>query len=248
MAGVGRLTPNPPLPQTAASSCFLAASSAIRTAQNEKLRGLPTLVEKVNSMEQAVQCLSQKFDEFQEKISKQDNEIKDLRKKVTELEEREEVHACVKSSLQQQVNDLEFRSRRLDVHGLPVKENENLMSSLNEVADKLEIPQLVQADVASVHRLAARKDYVPGIIVRFTKQEPRDAWLKKKNDLQDEKPRIFFQENLTRQSRELLRSAKEVAKEKGYKFAWYVNGKVLVRKTEGAHAFHIKDRDELEEL
>ncbi|XP_072143715.1 uncharacterized protein [Dermacentor andersoni] len=201
-------------------------------------------------MEQAVQFLSQKFDEFQEKISKQDNEIKDLRKKVTELEEKEKLHASAESSLQQQVNDLEFRSRRLnlEVHGLPVKENENLMSSLNEVAEKLQIPQLVEADVVPVHRLPARRDYVPGIIVGFTRQETRAAWLKKKNYLRDEKPRIFFQENLTRQNRELLRSAKEVAKEKGYKSAWYVNGKVLVRKTEGANALHIKDRGELEEL
>ncbi|KAH7937133.1 hypothetical protein HPB49_008027 [Dermacentor silvarum] len=217
---------------------------------NEKREGLPALIGKVNSMEQSVQFLSQKFDEFQEKVTKQDTEIKGLRKRVTELEEREKVRASAECDLIRQVNDLEFRSRRLnlEVHGIPVVEGENLITSINEVADKLKVPQLRKADGASVHRLLAKQGKVPGIIIRFTKQETRDAWLKKKYTLTGDNPRIFFQENLTRHSRELLRATKEAARQKGYKFVWRVNGKVLVRKTEGAHAVHIKDKDDLEEL
>lgn len=60
---------------------------------------------------------------------------------------------------------------------------------------------------------------------------------------------MFIQENLTRQNRELLRVTKDHVKEdKGYKFAWHVNGKVLVRKAEGMRAIHIKGRSDLDRL
>lgn len=224
--------------------------SLVLASINQKLECLPDLIEKVNAMEQSVQFISKKFDEFQEKMSNQDTEIKELRKRVTELEEREKVHASAECDLQRQVNDLEYRSRRLnlEVHGIPVVGGENLMTSLNEVADKLEVPPLTKADIASMHRLPAKQGRIPGIIIRFTKEETRDAWLKNKKSLADWNPRIFLQENLTRHSRELLRATKAIAKRNGYSFVWYVNGKILVRKSEGAHVVHIRDKDDLEEL
>lgn len=52
------------------------------------------------------------------------------------------------------MNDLEYQSRwlSLQVHGISFVKGENLMTSLNRVADKLEIPELTKADIASMHR------------------------------------------------------------------------------------------------
>ncbi|KAL3247030.1 hypothetical protein MRX96_057295 [Rhipicephalus microplus] len=44
---------------------------------------------------------------------------------------------------------------------------------------------------------------------------------------------VKFQENLTSQSRQLLREAKEWARENRYKYAWHKNGKILLRKSDG---------------
>lgn len=56
--------------------------------------------------------------------------------------------------MQRQVNDLEYQSRwlSLQVHGISFVKGENLMTSLNRAADKLEIPELTKADIASMHR------------------------------------------------------------------------------------------------
>ncbi|KAG0431749.1 hypothetical protein HPB47_021490 [Ixodes persulcatus] len=225
-------------------------SSQTHKWHEKKLDTLPSLTEKVDSLERSVQYMSKRFDEFEKEMKLQKTEIKDLSKRVRQMEEKEELNRVVQEQLQQEVNDLEFWGRRLnlEIHGIPAVQGENLLTSLNWLADKLEVPHLTESDVTSVHRLPAKQGHVPGIIVRFTRQQNRDEWLKGKNKLKGSTPRVFIQENLTRYNRELLRATKDQAKEKNYAFTWYTNGKVLVRRTEGARAIHIKSRDDLNQL
>lgn len=217
---------------------------------NKKLESLPSLNEKVDRMEQSVQHMSNRFDELEKQLKHQATEIKDLNKKVRELEKKDETNRAIRDQLQQAVNELEFRSRRLnlEVHGITMTQGENLLFILNEVADKLELPHLTESDVVSAHRLPAKQGLVPGIIVHFMKQQSRDAWLKRKSKLKNSAQRIFIQENLTRYNRELLRAAKDRAKENSYAYTWCTNGKVLVRKTEGARPIHIRTNSDLDQI
>ncbi|KAG0423632.1 hypothetical protein HPB47_000602 [Ixodes persulcatus] len=180
---------------------------------NQRLASLPELKEKVDSMERSVQFLSKQFDDFENTINVHDTEIKELKKRVTDLEKKDELSRAANDQLQKEVNDLEFRSRRLnlEVHGIPEVQGENLIETLNNVAEKLEVPQL-----------PARQDHAPGIIVHFVRQQIKDT--------------------------EFLRAAKDRAKERSYAFAWYANGKVLVRRTEGARAIQIQCLDDLGKL
>lgn len=57
-----------------------------------------------------------------------------------------------------------------------------------------------------------------------------------------------MQENLTRRNRELLQTTNERATDKVYKFTWYINGKVFVRKSEGVSAIHVKGKSDLNRL
>lgn len=223
---------------------------AILTSINLKLESLPALVTRVEAMEESVTHMSAIFEDLKKTIGVQENEIKVLRKKVQELEERDENNLSAQVQLRREVNELEFRNRQLnlEVHGVPFLEDENLLTILNEVADKLETPHLVEHDIASAHRLPAQKDKIPGIIVRFTRQAVRESWLSKKNKLKDSKPKIFIQENLTRHNRELLLATKNWAKEAEFKYVWYTHGKVLVRMTDGANAIHIKCLEDLDRL
>lgn len=193
---------------------------------NQRLDSLPMLKEKVDSMERSVQFLSKQFDDFEKKIKQQETEIKELKKRVSDLEEKDKMNRAENDELQKEVNDLEFRSRRLnlEVHGIPEVQGENLITQLNKVADKMQVPHLEGSDVVAVHRLPARQDHVPGIIIHFVRQDTRDAWLKKKSTLKNTTPRVFIQEKLTRFNRELLRATKDRAKAKGYAFAWYGYG------------------------
>ncbi|KAG0409718.1 hypothetical protein HPB47_013169 [Ixodes persulcatus] len=197
---------------------------ALLASINQRLAGLPELKEKVDSMERSVQFLSKQFDDFEKTLKVHDAEIKELKRRVTDLEKKDELSRAANDQLQKEVNDLEFRSRRLnlEVHGIPEVQGENLIETLNNIAEKLEVPRLAESDVVALHRLPARQDHAPGIIVHFIRQQIKDT--------------------------EYLRAAKDRAKERGYAFAWYANGKVLVRRTEGARAIQIKCLDDLDKL
>lgn len=90
---------------------------------------------------------------------------------MAELEEKEAPRQTTHSELERQINELEYRNRRLnlEIDGVPAGPNENLVESLNTVADKLKVPHLEASEVVSVHRLPAKQEKIPGIIVCFVK-------------------------------------------------------------------------------
>lgn len=61
-------------------------------------------------------------------------------------------------------------------------------------------------------------------------------------------PRLYFNENLTRTNRELFRFARVRGKEKGFKFIWTGNGKILAKKCEGAPVIRIDKLSDLEKI
>lgn len=162
--------------------------ASVLASINQKLECLPLLNAKVETMENSIQYMSKQFDDFEKKIKRHKTDIKELKKRVTELEERDEENRVTQERLLQEVNELEFRSRRLnlEIHGVSGEQGEDLMVLLNKVANKLEVPEITQNDIVSAHRLPARQGNVPGIIVHFTRQQDRDAWLKKKKCLKEQ--------------------------------------------------------------
>ncbi|KAH6937632.1 hypothetical protein HPB50_002547 [Hyalomma asiaticum] len=97
----------------------------------------------------------------------------------------------------------------------------------------IDVRALDAADVAAIHRLPCKFGKTPGIIVRYVRQSIRDEWLRNRSKLREKKSNLFIQENFTSQSRQLLREAKEWAKENKYKYAWHKNEKILLRKSDG---------------
>lgn len=78
--------------------------------------------------------------------------------------------------LQEVINELEWRNRRLNLefHGILVTPGEYLPSKVNEFAPVLEVPCLKDNDITAIHRLPARPDKTPGIIVRLSRQRQRE--------------------------------------------------------------------------
>lgn len=217
-------------------------------AMNKKLDSLLDLKETVNGIEQAIQMLSDKYDGVISRMTQQEMDLKELKKRVERVEQ-DEAKAEIRQ-LKDQINELEWRSRRqnLELHGIPTTEKENMMEKVNKVARSLRLPELTPTDIVSMHRLASKPDKIPGIIVRFMSQTTRDLWLSKRLHLKEDGNNVYLLENLTKHEKSLLWSAKECAKEKAYKYVWYRNGRVLVRKADGEPVIVIKSIDDLERL
>lgn len=211
---------------------------------NKKLDALPALKETVDHIERSIEMMSDKYDELLQRIEKQDGEIRDLKTRVDRMEECKQEDTI--QQLRRDVDELEWRSRRLNLefHGIPKSENEDLLSKVNEeIASKVGVPQLVKSEVSAIHRLPSRPGKVPGVIVRFTSQETRDKWLEGKKSLRGTS--LYVTENMTKHSRTLLAATKEWAKTKGYMYTWHKNGKVHLRKRDGEPVILIKSEQDL---
>lgn len=212
---------------------------------NAKLDSLLPLKETVNSIEQSIEHMSQKYDEVLQRLAKQESDMEEVKKRIAKLEKSETPREV--SLLKQEIHELEWRGRRLnlEVHGVPQTENEKLLDKLNEVAVKLDVPLLSETEVASVHRLPAKPNKVPGIIIKFTRQIVRDQWLEKKRRLNRNETTIYLQENLTRYNRALLYTTKTWARENSYQFVWHKNGTIFARKRDGDRALVIRREEDL---
>lgn len=148
---------------------------------DRKMDTLLTLPSKVEGLESSMQLLSDKFDEFHTRLITQEKLTKELTKRVEELENESPSRDL--TQIKQDIDNLEYRSRRLnlEIHGIPASENEDLMAKVNEIAMKLQVPTVTRNDITNVHRLRAKVGKTPGVIVRFQNQEMRDKWLSKKN-------------------------------------------------------------------
>lgn len=217
-------------------------------AMNKKLDTLLDLKDTVDGIEHSIQMLSDKYDAVLSHMTEHDKEIKELRKRV-ETVEKSDAKAEIKE-LKKQVNELEWRSRRqnLELHNVPMTERENVLEKVNSVARMMNVPELTASDMVSAHRLASKSDKVPGIIVRFASQITRDLWFRKRLSLKEAETNVFLLENLTGHERSLLWTAKEWARANAYKYAWYRNGNVLLRKQDGGRVLVIRNEDDLRKL
>lgn len=217
-------------------------------ALHSKLDGLMTLKSTVEKIEQSVQVMSDKHDKILEQLSRHDKEIAALKKRLTGIEKRE--HACESEQIVQDIADLEWQSRKLNLefHGIPVAENEDLLAKVNEVATQINVPHLATSDVVSVHRLPASRDKIPGIIVRFSNQTVKDSFLDKKTELNRSKSNFFILENLTKRNRHLLAVAKAWTQNNGYRYAWHRNNKIFVKRIDGDKAIIVRNERDLDSL
>lgn len=204
--------------------------------------------ETVTGIEKSIQMVSDKYDSVLAKLTENEKEVTVVKRRVERLHAEQGSEAI--SDVKKDINALEWHNRKLNLefHGIPKTENEDLLSKVNEIAATLQLPQLEINDVTAAHRLPSKPDKTPGVIVRFTRQAVRDDWLEARKKLKEADAEVYIQENLTKQTRNLLWETKQWARESNFKFVWHSNGKVLVRRKEGDKAIVVKSQKCLETI
>lgn len=81
---------------------------------SKKLDGLMPLKETVSNTERAVQMMSENYDELSKRLENQEKETKDIQKQMGALEVQCKINAIQKKILQTELNDLEWRNRKLN--------------------------------------------------------------------------------------------------------------------------------------
>ncbi|KAK8772439.1 hypothetical protein V5799_024315 [Amblyomma americanum] len=200
----------------------------------KQVNELSCLKATVADLEASVEMMSSKYDELLARVDKQDQTIESLLKRVEKVEGGQQVEL---RQLKEDTLEQHSRALNLEIHGVQSCPGENLLSKVNEVAEKIKLPAVTQQEVNDLHRLPAKGSKIPIILVRFANKGTRDEWLRNRNELRtDEKCCIYLNENLTKRNRQLLQRAKTWADDHGFRFAWYRHGRIYVRKESGETA------------
>ncbi|CAN8031304.1 unnamed protein product [Ixodes persulcatus] len=185
-----------------------------------KVDMLLSMKETISSIEESVQHMSDQYDEVLKQIKEQNKEVAEIKRR---LEKVENGGGPEIEQLRQSMNNLEQYSRRqnLEIHGLPLKDHENLLQTVNALATELELPELTESDIEGLHRLPARVGKIPAVLIRFNSRATQEKWINKNINLRERQSsiRFFFFLNLTAVNKKLLWLAKVKAEEHGYQYA-----------------------------
>lgn len=200
------------------------------------------------AIEKSMELLASKYDELLVKNAEHEKQIDSLNKESAELSRKLAEKDAEITQLKATVDNVEQYSRRknVEIHGVAQLPEEDLYQVLVDLSRKLEIKAPEKQSVEAIHRLKAKQDKIPAIIVRFRDRDERDLWLSKKKTLRNEK--IFINENLTTAQKQLFWQCRQVSKQKNYKFVWMTNGKIFARKIEGATGIRINTENDLAKL
>ncbi|CAN7950500.1 unnamed protein product [Ixodes hexagonus] len=219
-------------------------------AKVDELLTLKPTVERLEvslqEMDNKVDGLTANYNSVLECATENKTKISDLGKQHGELSATVKDQAETIQALQEQINNSEQYGRlvNLEIHGLPKTAEENLKRILSDLAIKLGISNFKDSDIQAAHRLPAKTGSIPIVLVKFSSRELKDCWLHARGRLRDleqtaDAPKLFFNENLTRQNRELFWMVRERAKQNQYKFTWVKNGKIFVKKSENSPVLRI---------
>ena len=167
-----------------------------------------------------------------------------------------------------QLDDLEQYGRRenLEIHGVPLKRDENTNEIVESVVSSLNV-RLDDHQISTLHRLASSYKKVQGnqateqpptIIVRFANRDKPNEIHKKRKLLKlncktepmshNSSPNITIQENLIPRRKSTYKAAKQAKATLNFKFAWTSQGKFFLRQVTDTKVYEISSFHDIAKL
>lgn len=136
----------------------------------------------------------------------------------------------------------------MEFHGIAQTEKEDLLGKVNALAKTIAVPELAQHEVVAIHRLPSKPGKIPGIILRFARQDMCEEWFEKRHGLSTLPSQVYIQENLTKHSRDLVFEVKKLSKEHDFQYVWHRNARIFVRCRDRERAWRIQAMNELDRI
>lgn len=168
--------------------------------------------------------------QIKDENKERDSKIEELTKRIIQLEQHE--------------ND-----KKLEIHGIEESPGENIEEKMLNIAAKLNV-KLEVRDLESAQRVHAwHKEGPSPVIVEFRSVKICNNIKEKKRSIINNKDvsggnserKIYIYEYLSAYYKKLLWETKQHAREKGWKYVWVQNSRVLVRKNDGSRILNIRD-------
>ncbi|CAG4925283.1 unnamed protein product [Colias eurytheme] len=208
--------------------------------------------EEMKELIRSMQFMNARFDEI-EKLQQSATEItKKLEKENTEL--RNSI-----DDLLLRINNLEqhSRSNNLEIQCMPEKRNENLYNIVTQLGNVVNC-NIGEKDILHCTRVAKSnksnsrprsivvqlmstkmRDQLLASILKYNQNNPHDKLNSTHLGCETQRSPVYVMEHLSPANKALHAATRIKAKEMGYKYVWVRNGKIFVRKTDGAEYIYI---------
>lgn len=196
--------------------------------------------------------ISHQYDDIHlkmETIIKLVSEVEAMRKELTAKD-------GIIKSLEVRLAEVEQRTREdtLEFAGIPEREGEQHSETIKRVAAVTGV-DLKSEDILDIKKIPDRRPGVPPKLqVRFSNPQKRRQILLNRKQLNVSTTqgnvfqKIFISEILGAYFKDLLWRSKTKAKEMGYKFVWYKECKIMIKKNESDRIIYIKHSDDLKKI
>lgn len=195
----------------------------------------------------SINACHEEIAEIKEIVNKQREEIGAWMKITDDLKTENATLWKHISLLEARVDEAEQYSRRntVEIHGIPMDKNENVMNLVKIVGRALDYP-VADEMIDVCHRLRAtgNPDKPPGIVVKMVRRLDAEGLIQKRrvkrnfntHDLgftdKAAEP-VYLNESLAPGRRRLFNAARQAKKEKSYTYLWIRGGRILMRKNPG---------------
>nr|XP_049701301.1 uncharacterized protein LOC126055566 [Helicoverpa armigera] len=212
---------------------------------------MENVVESMSFMNKKFESIMKAHELSQEIISRLESENTDLKITIEDLSDR-------LANLEQQ-----SRSNNLELQCVPENKNENVYNIVTQLArvvnceiserDVLHCTRIAKANTSSnrprsiVVQLASprMRDHLLAAIIKYNQANPQEKLNCSHLGYAGPKSPVYVAEHLSPANRALHAAARVKAKEKNYKYVWVRNGRIFVRKNDGAEYIQIKNKNSL---
>lgn len=236
--------------------CAKCKSMIINTGIRQEVDSSVGSNETLANLTESVKFMSNQFDNFGKQLSKVLNFIKELKEENKSLKETNCKLKVDISSLTKKINVLEQNAiiSNVEIIGVPEQKNENCVEVVQNIATKLG----VKLSVLNAFRMYSKySDRLKKIIAKINSSEDKQQLMDfaKKRKLSTkhlnenwENGNIFINNELTAFNRDLFYKTRMFAKSNNFKFVWFKDLKIFLKKDENSKAYIVQDDLDLSKL
>lgn len=234
---------------------------SIKTCMANELKTIKEDLSLLRDLKESVTFISDEFERLKSEIMVTRELNHQLKADNDKLNHRVE-DLSTRLSLMEQYT----RQENLEINGLPENASENLLSVVVQLG-KVVSSTVKEADIVNVTRvrkLDSTNNRPRSIIVKVSSKKIRDEVLANvikfnKDNVNDKlntrhlgygggKSPVFVSEHLSPLNKIIHAEARKAAKEKGYRFVWVRDGRILIRKDEKSQAIQMKSIESIKHL
>lgn len=213
----------------------------------------------VNSLSNSLQFMSDKMDSANKLMEQLNSQFKQLKKENEEMKSKFVAVSGEVRDLRERLRNLEQYTRvnNIEVNGLPVTKGECVSDLVKDLGAAIGVE--VQAnDVSAAHRVPSfNRDREQALIIQFTSRVKREEWISKYRakrpgltapqvNQRFPSQRVYINDHLSPENKQLLSRMKKRCREVGYTFAWCRDAKFFARKSEGDPVLRIFSFEDIE--